>query len=204
MMNLRLGFLASGGGSNLQAIIDACKNGHLKAKCCVIISNNSKSKASKRGIDERIPTAHLSAKTHPNDEQLDLAITSKLEEHGVNLVILAGYMKLLGPVTVAKFRNRILNIHPALLPKFSGKGFYGKNIHKAVLSSKEKFTGVTIHIVDEQYDHGPIIAQREIEIMKGDTLRSLEERVLANEHALYVETLQHISSGEINLGSITS
>ena len=113
-------------------------------------------------------------------------------------------MKLLGPTTVTKFRNRILNIHPALLPRFSGKGFYGKNIHKAVLSSNEKFTGVTIHIVDEQYDHGPIIAQREIAIMKNDTLDSLEQRVLLQEHTLYVETLQQIASGEINLGSNAS
>ncbi|MQF64500.1 phosphoribosylglycinamide formyltransferase [SAR202 cluster bacterium AC-409-J13_OGT_754m] len=202
MMNLRLGFLASGGGSNLQAIIDACKNGRLKAECCVVISNNSKSKALKRGKSAGIPTAHLSTKTHSTNEQLDLAITEKLEEHKVNLVILAGYMKLLGPSTVAKFRNRILNIHPALLPRFSGKGFYGKNIHKSVLSSNEKFTGVTIHLVDEQYDHGPIIAQKRIAIMKEDTLESLEQRVLSHEHELYVNTLRQIASGEIDLGSI--
>ncbi len=204
MKNLRLGFLVSGGGSNMQAIIDACKDGSLKAECCVIISNNSKSKALKRGKAADIPTAHLSTKTHACDQELDIAITRKLEEYEVNLVILAGYMKLLGPTTVTKFRNRILNIHPALLPRFSGKGFYGKNIHKAVLSSNEKFTGVTIHIVDEQYDHGPIIAQREIAIMKNDTLDSLEQRVLLQEHTLYVETLQQIASGEINLGSNAS
>jgi len=204
MKNLRLGFLVSGGGSNMQAIIDACKDGSLKAECCVIISNNSKSKALKRGKAADIPTAHLSTKTHTCDQELDIAITRKLEEYEVNLVILAGYMKLLGPTTVTKFRNRILNIHPALLPRFSGKGFYGKNIHKAVLSSNEKFTGVTIHIVDEQYDHGPIIAQREIAIMKNDTLDSLEQRVLLQEHTLYVETLQQIASGEINLGSNAS
>ena len=203
MKNLRLGFLVSGGGSNMQAIIDACKDGSLKAECCVIIGNNSKSKALKRGKVAGIPTAHLSTKTHLCDQELDIAITRKLEEYGVNLVILAGYMKLLGPTTVTKFRNRILNIHPALLPRFSGKGFYGKNIHKAVLSSKETFTGVTIHIVDEQYDHGPIIAQRKIAIMKEDTLESLEKRVLLQEHELYVETLQQIASGEINLGSNT-
>ena len=204
MKNLRLGFLVSGGGSNMQAIIDACKDGSLKAECCVIISNNSKSKALKRGKAADIQTAHLSTKTHTCDQELDIAITRKLEEYEVNLVILAGYMKLLGPTTVTKFRNRILNIHPALLPRFSGKGFYGKNIHKAVLSSNEKFTGVTIHIVDEQYDHGPIIAQREIAIMKNDTLDSLEQRVLLQEHTLYVETLQQIASGEINLGSNAS
>ena len=204
MKNLRLGFLVSGGGSNMLAIIDACKDGSLKAECCVIISNNSKSKALKRGKAADIPTAHLSTKTHTCDQELDIAITRKLEEYEVNLVILAGYMKLLGPTTVTKFRNRILNIHPALLPRFSGKGFYGKNIHKAVLSSNEKFTGVTIHIVDEQYDHGPIIAQREIAIMKNDTLDSLEQRVLLQEHTLYVETLQQIASGEINLGSNAS
>jgi phosphoribosylglycinamide formyltransferase-1 len=202
MRILRLGFLASHGGSNMQAIIDACKDGRLDAEPAVVISNNSESTALERARREGIPNYHLSSATHRDPAELDAAILRTLEEHGVDLVILAGYMKLLGPRTLARYRGRILNIHPALLPKFGGKGLYGKKVHEAVLAAGERVTGVTIHLVDERYDAGPIVAQSEVPVLDGDTVDSLAARVLQREHQLFAETLQKIVVGEIDLDAI--
>ena len=199
MTTLNLGFFASHEGTNMQAIIDACNDGRLDAEPCVIISNNSKSGAIQRAKKEGIPYCHLSGKTHPEFEDLDNATLNALKSHGVNIVILAGYMKRIGPQTLTAYDGRILNIHPALLPKYGGKGMYGKYVHEAVLASGDKVTGVTIHIVDAEYDHGPIIAQCEMPILEGDTVETLSQRVLRREHEFFVETLQRISEGKIKL-----
>jgi phosphoribosylglycinamide formyltransferase-1 len=199
MATLHLGFVASHGGSNMQAIIDACKAGRLDAKPCVVVSNNSEAMALRRAKNEGIPSYHISAATHPGPLE-DEEILRVLRQHGVDTVILAGYMKMLGPATLRAYRGRILNIHPALLPKFGGKGMYGKRVHEAVLAAGEKVTGVSIHIVDEHYDTGPIIAQCQVPVLPGDTVDSLAERVLKHEHALYAETLQKIADGRIALG----
>ena len=124
-----------------------------------------------------------------------------LERHGVDLVVLGGYMKELGPRTIARFRNRIVNVHPALLPKFGGRGFFGLAVHEAVLASGDRVTGATIHLVDEQIDQGAVLAQQTVAVEDGDTPETLAERVLAVEHSLYVDTLRRIASGEIDLDS---
>jgi phosphoribosylglycinamide formyltransferase-1 len=198
MATLHLGFLASHGGSNMQAIIDACKVGRLDAKPCVVVSNNSESMALQRAKNEGIPHYHISAVTHPGPLE-DEEILRVVRRHGVDTIILAGYMKMLGPATLRAYRGRILNIHPALLPKFGGKDMYGKRVHAAVLAAGEKVTGVTIHLVDEHYDTGPILNQCLVPVLPGDTADSLAERVLKHEHALYVETLQKIADGRIVL-----
>jgi phosphoribosylglycinamide formyltransferase-1 len=198
MATLQLGFLASHGGSNMQAIIDACKQGRLEASPCVVISNNSDSMALARARNEGIPRYHISAQTHPGAEE-DREILRVLRFHGVDTVILAGYMKQIGPATLAAYQGRILNIHPALLPKFGGRGLYGKRVHEEVLKAGEKVTGVTVHVVDECYDTGPILNQARVSVMEGDTVDSLAERVLEHEHVLYVETLRKISEGTIAL-----
>lgn len=198
MATLHLGFLASHGGSNMQAIIDACKDGRLDARPCVVISNNSDSMALQRARNEGIPCSHISGATHPGSAE-DEEILRVLRRHAVDTVILAGYMKILGSVTLHAYRGRILNIHPALLPKFGGKGMYGKRVHEAVLAAGERVTGVTIHLIDENYDTGPIVNQCQVPVLEGDTADSLAERVLKHEHALYVETLQKISDGTIRL-----
>jgi len=202
MAVLRLGVLSSHGGSNLQAIIDACKEGRLHARCCVVISNNSGSMALQRAKNEGVPNYHLSGKTHLSSQQLDQAIRDTLEKHRVNLVVLAGYMKLLGPLTVSHYQGRILNIHPGLLPRFGGKGMHGDKVHKAVLASGDGVTGVTIHLADEAYDHGPIIAQTKVPVFKNDSVESLRGRVLKREHEFYVETLQRIAEGDIELSGL--
>jgi phosphoribosylglycinamide formyltransferase-1 len=196
---LRLGFLASHGGSNMQAILDACQDGRLTAAPAVVISNNSGSQSLTRARRAEVPAYHLSGKTHPEPDALDAAILDVLHRHQVNLVILVGYMRLLGPKTLAAYQRRILNIHPALLPSFGGKGLYGPAVHEAVLSAGDSETGVTIHVVDEQFDSGPIIAQVTVPVEKDDTTESLAARVLAQEHLLFVETLQRIERGELEL-----
>lgn len=196
---MRLGFLASGRGSNMQAVIDACRSGRLRALPCVVISNNSGSGAMERAAREGIPSVHLSSVTHPDPERLDEAICRSLVFHSVELVVLAGYMRKLGPQTLAQYAGRIINIHPALLPKFGGKGMYGVRVHEAVLAAGEPETGVTVHIVDAEYDHGPTVAQRRVPVLPGDTAESLARRVLEHEHSLLVETLKEIVSGKTRL-----
>ena len=196
---LGLGFLASGGGTNMQAIIDACKEGRLQAEPRVMISNNSGSGALERAQSEGIPGCHLSGRTHPDPGALDEAICQALQQHQVDVVCLAGYMKQLGECTLKTFRSRILNIHPALLPKFGGVGFYGGAVHEAVLAAGEKESGPTVHLVDEEYDHGPILAQYRVPVLLDDTPDTLAARVLEQEHIIYPETLQKIATGEIRL-----
>ena len=188
---LRLAALASGSGTNLQAIIDACKRGELNAEVRVVISNNSRARALRRARDEGIPAYHLSTVTHP--DSLDETICRTLENYSVDLVLLAGYMRLLGPATLARYHNRVLNSHPALLPMFGGKGMYGSHVHQAVLDAGETVTGVTIHYVDEQYDHGETFAQCEVPVLPGDTLDTLEERVKERERRFWIETLSSLS-----------
>ena len=182
----------------MQAIIDACKQGRLDATPCVVISNNSESMALQRARNEGVPAYHISGETHPGANE-DREILRVLRQHGVDTVILAGYMKPVGPRTLAGYRGRILNIHPALLPKFGGRGMYGKRVHEAVLNAGERVTGVTVHVVDDLYDHGRILAQCDVPVRDGDTADSLAERVLQEEHRLFPETLQRIAAGEIVL-----
>jgi phosphoribosylglycinamide formyltransferase 1 len=194
---MNIGFLASHGGSNMQAIIDACKSGKLQATPAVVISNNSDSGAIARAKKEGIPYYYLSGKTYPGPGELDEAILNTFLHHAVDIIVLAGYMKKLGTGTLAHFRGRILNIHPALLPKFGGEGMYGIHVHEAVIAAREKESGVTIHVVDEQYDTGKILAQTHVPVMPDDTPETLAARVLEQEHILYAETLQKIVTGEI-------
>jgi len=195
----RIGFLASHSGSNMQSIIDACKSGRLQADPVVVISNNGNSGALDRAYSEGIPAFYISSKNYPDAEVEDKAIRDVLIKHQVNLIVLAGFMKKIGPVTLDEFRGRILNIHPALLPKHGGKGMYGKFVHEQVLASGDKQTGVTVHLVTGDYDRGPILAQKIVPVLEGDTVESLANRVLEVEHQIYTETIADIISGAIQL-----
>ena len=188
----RLGILASHRGTNFQAIIDACRNGQLSARPVVAISNNSKSVALQRARDAGIETAHLSNRTHPDPDELDHAILDCLTDHDIDIVITAGYMKRLGQRTLGHYAGRILNIHPALLPKYGGRGMYGMNVHRAVIESGDTPTGVTIHWIEGDYDTGPVIAQRTISVREDDSPESLASRVLELEHTLLIKTLSDL------------
>ena len=198
---MKIGFLASHYGSNMQTVIDACTAGQLQAVPCVVISNNSKAEALARAQRAGIPHRHLSAVTHPIAEHLDAAILQTLVSHGAEIVVLAGYMRKLGRQTLAYYRGHILNIHPALLPKFGGDGMYGAHVHEAVLAAGETETGVTIHLVDAEYDHGAILAQSRVPVLPGDTVATLAQRVLACEHRFLVDTLKQIVAGTLVLPS---
>lgn len=198
-MKLQIGVLASHGGSNMQSIIDACKSKQIDGEVRVVISNNSNSGAVERADNESIPAYHLSSCNYPDANELDEAILLVLKKHDVNIVALAGYMKKLGPQTLQEYKDHILNIHPALLPKYGGKGMYGINVHKAVLAAGEKQSGATVHLVNENYDEGGIVSQVVVPVENGDTPESLAARVLEQEHRLYPITLEKISKGEIKL-----
>lgn len=196
---MKLAILASHSGSNMQAIVDACRSGELKANPAIVISNNPSSRVLKRAAREGIRSCVLNGKTHPVPEDLDRAMLGVLVQEGVDLVVLAGYMKKLGPETLREYWGRIINTHPALLPKFGGKGMYGDRVHEAVLSSGDSVTGATVHLVTEEYDEGPVVAQTEVPVHPGDTVSELRERVLVQEHRLYVQTLKGIVDGSIDL-----
>jgi len=199
---LRLGFLASGGGTNLQAILDACETGRLAGDPRIVISNNSSAGALERARAANIETRHLSGRTHPDPDALDAAICSALQDLDVDIICLAGYMKKLGSRTLAAFQRRILNVHPALLPHHGGQGFYGPRVHAAVLAAGDSISGVTVHLVDEDYDHGPVVDQQTVPVHGDDTVETLATRVLAVEHEIYPLTLQKIASGQIDLDTI--
>jgi len=178
----RIGVLASGRGSNLGALLDAHARGDLPARVVVVISNNSRAGALERARAEGIAAVHLSTKTHDDP---GAALVEILEGHGVDLVVLAGYMKLLDPRVVARWPRRVLNIHPAPLPRFGGRGMYGEHVHRAVLEAGVDQSGPTVHLVDEVYDRGATLAHRAVPVYPDDTVTSLGARVLAAEHDLF-------------------
>ena len=199
MSKINLGVLASGRGSNLQSIIDAAEEGELDAQVRIVISNNSKAYALERARNHNIPALHLSHKQFETADEFDSALIETLRNHEVELVILAGYMKLISPKVCEAYRNRILNIHPALLPSFGGKGMYGIHVHEAVIESGAKVSGLTVHIVDEQYDHGPIVLQKTVPVQDDDNPETLAARILPEEHNMYSKAIQLFAEGKIRV-----
>ena len=193
----RIAVLASHGGSILQAIMDACGAGQLPAEVALVIGNNSGSLALERAARAGIERLHLSSRTHPGPNRLDRAIRDALLDAGADWVMLAGYMKKLGNRTLAAFPRRILNTHPALLPKHGGRGFYGRNVHQAVIDSGERESGATVHFVDADYDTGPTVAQVRVPVLPGDTVADLEARVQSAERVLVVNTLRDLIEGPL-------
>lgn len=196
---MKIGVLASHAGTTLQAVLDAVNQGKLSARVVIVISNNGGSGALRRAAAANVPAVHLSSRTHEDANALDSAMRDTLTQSQVDLVLLAGYMKRLGPSTLAAFRGRIVNTHPALLPKFGGQGMYGARVHEAVLAAGETVTGVSIHLVESEYDSGPVIAQAEVPVQADDSAESLAARVQARERALLVEVLDDLATGRRRL-----
>ena len=188
---VRLAVLASHEGTTLQALIDACAVGHLPAELVAVISNNSGSGALRRAAAANIPTHHISGKTHANE---DLAVLTACQQARADWVLLLGYMKKLGEQTLTTYKGRIINTHPALLPKFGGKGYFGSRVHQAVIAAGETESGATVHLVDYDYDTGPILAQTTVQVMTDDTPETLETRVKAAEQALLVKTVSELGT----------
>jgi phosphoribosylglycinamide formyltransferase 1 len=193
---VKIAVLASHEGTTLQAILDACAQGIIAAYVALVISNNAESGALRRARAAGVDTLHLSSRTHPDPVALDRAICSALESHGADVALLAGYMKMLGPVTLERFAGRVLNTHPALLPKFGGRGMYGAHVHRAVLAAGERSSGASIHLVDASYDTGAVIAQVTVPVERGDSVETLAARVQQGERALLVSVLADFATGK--------
>lgn len=185
---------ASHGGSDMQAIIDGCKAGHINGQVVAVISNNADSYALVRAEKEGIDRYHVAQSKYPDETSMVNAIMEILESHNTDMVFLAGYLKKIDPSIIRKYKNNIYNIHPALLPKYGGKGMHGINVHTAVIENGEKETGITIHHVTEEYDSGAIIAQAKVPVLEGDTPEVLAARVLEREHTFLVEVLGEITN----------
>ena len=197
---LRIGVLASHEGTTLQSIIDGCARGRINGRVVAVISNNSGSGAIRRAAAAGIETFHLSSMTHASGDSLDAAICGALQRARVDVIFLAGYMKRLGPRTLAAFLGRILNTHPALLPKFGGQGMFGDRVFEAVLADGESESGASVHLVDAEYDTGSVVRQERVPVLPGDTVESLKARVQACEREVVVSTLAAIATGELVLG----
>ena len=191
MEKVKLGVLVSGGGTNLQAIIDACESGILKhsAEITVVISNRPEAYALERARNSHIHAKLIDKRNFPSSEDFCKAMSAELKVHEVKLVCLAGFLSMLTPEFIREFEGNVINIHPALLPKFGGKGMYGHHVHEAVINSREKESGVTVHWVNEIYDNGEIIMQKKVPVLPGDNWQSLAKRVLEVEHEIYPQAI---------------
>jgi len=196
LQTVRIAVFISGGGSNLQALIDGSKAGILSGKIVWVVSSSAKTYGLTRAENEDIETFVFKPKKYPSPEAAAEDLLSKLQERKIDYIALAGYLKLLPSSVVAAYSKHIVNIHPALLPKYGGKGMYGHHVHEAVLASGDKESGVTIHLVDEIYDHGKILDQARVPVLPDDTPDSLAARVLEQEHKLYPRALNKLISGE--------
>ena len=185
-----IGVFISGGGSNLQVIIDAIENGDIDARINLVISGNNRAYGIERAKKHAIPCIVIQKKKYPNENLFIQSILKNLKEYEIDMVVLAGYLNILPKKIVEEYRNKIINIHPSLIPAFCGDGFYGSRVHQAVLDYGVKITGATVHFVDEGTDTGPIILQRPIEVMPGDNAETLAERVLKAEHSLLPKALK--------------
>lgn len=200
MPELQVAVLASHTGTNLRALRAASLAPDAAFRIAMVISNNSGSDALTFARENRIATLHISGCTHPEPNDLDAAMRSALVTHGIDLVVTAGYMKQVGPRVRREFAGRIVNVHPALLPRHGGHGMYGMRVHQAVLDSADTTSGPTVHLVDEEYDTGATLAQLEVPVLPHDTPEALGARVLAAEHVLLPAVVQQIATGELTLG----
>ena len=189
--------LASGEGTTLQAVLDACAAGRLPARVGAVISNNGAAGALRRARDAGVPTRQVSAATAGGAAAADQVLCDTLREFDPELVLLAGYMKRLGRLTLAAFAGRIINVHPALLPEFGGQGMFGMHVHRAVLAAGRRTSGATVHWVDENYDTGAVVAQVRVPVESQDSAESLAARVQAAERELVIEVLAAAASGRL-------
>ena len=198
---LRVGVLVSGGGTNLQAIIDGIKNGIItNTSIEVVISNNPNAYALTRAKDNDIEAVCISPKTFETREQFNDALLAKLDEYKLDLIVLAGCMVVLPEKLIKAYRNRIINIHPALIPSFCGTGYYGLRVHEKALERGVKLTGATCHFVDEGTDTGPIISQKAVEVLDDDTPEILQRRVMEQaEWIIMPKAIDDIANGRIHV-----
>lgn len=195
---IKLAVLISGSGSNLQALIDACEGHDYPAEIAVVISNKAGAYGLERAENAGIPTHVINHRDHNGREGFDAALVDALQPYDLDLVCLAGFMRILTPVFINAFEGRLLNTHPALLPQHGGKGMYGEHVHQAVLAAGDTESGCSIHEVIVDVDQGPVILQRSVPVEDGDTVESLAARVLAQEHLAYPEAVRMMAEKILN------
>ena len=195
-MGLKIAVLISGGGTNLQSIIDNTENGVIDGEIKLVLSNVKDAYGLTRARNYDIPAFFID-KENRNEEILKLLNTEKID-----LVILAGYLKILSSEIIKKYNKRIINVHPSLIPKYCGKGYYGEKVHKAVIENNEKYSGATVHFVDEGIDTGEILMQTRVNVEENDDYKSLAKKVLVIEHKILVSVVEKISKGDNNFESI--
>lgn len=198
---INLAVLLSGSGTNFQSIIDSIEQGMIPARIAFAASNKKDAYGLERARKHHIPAFHISKKTEGSFEMVDRKLYSLISEYDVDLLCLAGYLKKVSPWLVERLPNRIMNIHPGLLPFLGGKGMYGHHVHERVIELGMKVSGVTIHFVDEHYDNGPIIAQKCVPVEDGDDADSLAKRVLKTEHELYPRVIRWFAEGRLECRS---
>ena len=191
---MKIAFLASHGGSAARYLIGAARRGELDVEIGPLVTNNRESRIFEWCESNEVDVHHISSRTHPDEAERDLAISSVLSGSNSNFVVLSGYMKMIGPKMLESFENRILNVHPALLPKFGGKGMYGDRVHQAVLDSHETVSGATIHLVNAEYDEGPVLVQESVPIVSNETVDSLRQKVQALEGPLFLKAIRSLDA----------
>jgi phosphoribosylglycinamide formyltransferase 1 len=187
----KIAVLASGSGSNFQAIIDSIADGFLDAKICGLLSNKDSTGAIEKAKVAKIPYAIVKPSDY-STEDFPHAILNQLLSWAPDIIVLAGYLVKIPSEIIQAYEGKIINIHPSLLPAYGGKGFYGLKVHEAVIRDKQKFSGCTVHIVTEEFDEGPIIAQKTVPVLSDDTPQTLAARVLKEEHTLLPETIKSL------------
>jgi phosphoribosylglycinamide formyltransferase-1 len=197
---ISIAILASGGGTTAQAVLDACAAGRIDGRVVLVVSNNADAPVLARAAAAGVATRHLSRVTEPDAGALDRAIAAALREAGASHVLLAGYMRKLGPATLAAFDGRVYNTHPALLPDYGGEGFYGDRVHAAVLADRRTRSGASVHVVTGDYDAGPIVRSVEVPVLDGDDVAALGARVRAAERELVVEVLAELAQAAPGAG----
>jgi phosphoribosylglycinamide formyltransferase-1 len=195
----RIAVFISGGGSNLQSLMDASRDGRLCGEIAFVVSSNDTAYGLQRAGAAGIETFVYTPKRYPDKDAAVADLLAQLKQRRIDYIALAGYLKMVPVAVLREFPKRVVNIHPALLPKYGGKGMYGHFVHEAVLCAKDKESGVTVHIVDEIYDHGAILDQVRVPVMENDTADSLAARVLVEEHKLYWKVLDKLIKGEYQL-----
>lgn len=195
---LRIAVLASGSGTDLQSILDACENGQIDGKVILVISDNSDAFALERGRNHGAEALYIDHRDKSREEH-EKSISEEIDKRDIGLIVLAGYLRMLTPYFTSKYKNMIINIHPALLPKYGGKGMHGFNVHEAVLESGDEESGCTVHLVTEEVDGGPVIAQMRVKVMDDDTPETLQARVLEKEHILLPLVVQWFAEGRVKI-----
>ncbi len=193
----KIAVFISGNGTNLQALIDATKSGKLDAEICLVVSSKEEAYGLERAKKEKIEAIVYNTKNFDNQEKADEYLLGVMKKHEIEFIALSGYLKMISVTIINNYKDKIVNIHPALLPKYGGKGMYGKLVHDAVIKNREEESGATVHLVNEVYDEGKILAQEKVPVFPEDLPEELAARVLKIEHELYPKTLDKLIKGKI-------